>query len=412
MNFKEAIERLKKGENLTELTLKEQKFSDEDIKILATILGSNTTLTALTLKSTLLGANSAMYLAEALKHNKTLKSLILSHNDISTQGACSLAEALKQNKSLTSLDIVGNYIDADGFKSLIGALEHNTTMTTLLLNEDLANLKNYINEYLERNKTISTARAALKRLKTFESIPTVEKQDIQRIEEQSDIVEACIDRLKAVDPSSRPLVLLEFDYAKIIFRMILLAYRDLETALKRYRDLNTIIQRQPAILAIFAEFFFTEPNDQSLERYKLIASSLIRKIHGQPIIYRPELHATKVKTAIARLLLQKDSSPQVTFFSLQQALYEKGLLPQTPLTEEEATLDPEALAQQKVLTHFIEKGYLSEPSTLILSQKVPKTSFFQPEKLSNTQVEKAPTPSAKEAPLAQVKDCMLTGIKQ
>ncbi|CAF1259758.1 unnamed protein product [Rotaria sp. Silwood1] len=147
------------GNNQTKYEWNFQKkiLIDEDIKIIADALITNTTLIKLNLSQCQIDDQGAQYLADVLKQNKTLISLYLHKNQISNYGVRFLADALIQNKTLTTLDLSHNNINDEGIQYLANMLQKNSKLTTLHLSQNQIGDKGiqYLANALQQNRTLN-----------------------------------------------------------------------------------------------------------------------------------------------------------------------------------------------------------------------------------------------------------------
>ncbi len=109
-------------------------------------------------------AEAVNTIAEALKINKSVTSVQIENNNIGDEGAIALAESLKVNKSVTNICLWNNDIGEEGAKALVEALKINTSITEIdLISENIGkaevNVRNKIEQYIERNKKIAQEKA-------------------------------------------------------------------------------------------------------------------------------------------------------------------------------------------------------------------------------------------------------------
>ncbi|NXL92534.1 LRC34 protein, partial [Alectura lathami] len=112
-----------------------QRVTDEDVKILASVLCSAVFVTGLDLRYNVLTDVGAKHLATFLQENSTLRYLNLMFNDIGMNGAELIANALHRNETLLYLRMTGNKIGDKGGMSIASMLQTNSSLEKLDLGD-------------------------------------------------------------------------------------------------------------------------------------------------------------------------------------------------------------------------------------------------------------------------------------
>ena len=138
--FSDFSKALCKNTSLTDLSVDDMMFSNNELSDIADILTHNSTITSLSLRNNLISSKTPGFdsFVNALKCNKSLTSLDLSRNLLSCDGVFKLNKVLKSNTSLVSLNLsLNGIIRENAFKSLAGVLKRNTTLTHLNLSKNI-----------------------------------------------------------------------------------------------------------------------------------------------------------------------------------------------------------------------------------------------------------------------------------
>jgi Ran GTPase-activating protein (RanGAP) involved in mRNA processing and transport len=123
----------------TFLKLAFQNIGPDNVKELATFLGTDDKVEYLDLACNRIGDVGVKYLTEALKTNTTLQYLNISMNEITAEGAKWIARVLcendekTENKTLKHLDISLNRIGDEGMGYTSTMLRKNNSLLTLSL---------------------------------------------------------------------------------------------------------------------------------------------------------------------------------------------------------------------------------------------------------------------------------------
>ncbi|NXU50620.1 LRC34 protein, partial [Turnix velox] len=112
-----------------------QRVTDDDLQVLASVLGNAVVVTGLDLRYNALTDAGAKHVATFLQENSTLQYLNLMFNDIGTSGAELIAGALHRNKTLTYLRMTGNKIGNKGGMFFASMLQINSTLEKLDLGD-------------------------------------------------------------------------------------------------------------------------------------------------------------------------------------------------------------------------------------------------------------------------------------
>ncbi len=197
------INQLKHNE-LTEISLQNGPYNQDELVALAEALKVNSSLQAIDLSGNPLSSTTVIALAEMLKVNCSLKSIKLRKCRINDEGVSVLAEALKTNNGLTSLDLSRNAFT--GVLDMGRALFVNTTVTSL--NHELLRLDHelfkrlYVNDvyiklqteaFLERNKNIAKFKQMVEKVQQLDL--SVEK-NFEGLSEQLSAMEDLLETFK------------------------------------------------------------------------------------------------------------------------------------------------------------------------------------------------------------------------
>ena len=138
--FLDFSKALCKNTSLTELSINDMVFPNNELSNIADILTHNSTITSLSLQNNLISSSTPGFnnFISALKCNKSLTSLDLSRNLLSCDGIFKLNKVLKSNTSIVSLNLSHNGIKENALKSLAGVLKRNTTLTHLDLSKNIS----------------------------------------------------------------------------------------------------------------------------------------------------------------------------------------------------------------------------------------------------------------------------------
>lgn len=147
------------GKKCKELRLTSNQITFNGAWILVEALNNNKTLQDLSLWNNRISDDGAMCLAQVLStNNNTLKILNLGKNGITDTGAEELAEMLRKNQTLTELYLGDNNISDKGVQMLAKSIEKsNTTLEILSLtsNELITNqCVTHLNQMIMNNNTL------------------------------------------------------------------------------------------------------------------------------------------------------------------------------------------------------------------------------------------------------------------
>ncbi|NWR63719.1 LRC34 protein, partial [Bucorvus abyssinicus] len=112
-----------------------QRVTDDDLQVLASVLGSAVFITGLDLRYNLLTDAGAKHMTTILQENSSLRYLNLMFNDIGTSGAELIARALQGNEALVHLRMTGNKIGDKGGMFFASMLQINSTLEKLDLGD-------------------------------------------------------------------------------------------------------------------------------------------------------------------------------------------------------------------------------------------------------------------------------------
>ena len=123
--------------NITSLTLDENLFSAEGMRLLAAVILDDTDsgvwrrLTSLSLVNCGIDAGGALAMADHLRQNRTLKRLSLANNRVSDEGFTAICRAVQSNTRLRELLLANNQISSAGAAPLVRMLEVNCALQSL-----------------------------------------------------------------------------------------------------------------------------------------------------------------------------------------------------------------------------------------------------------------------------------------
>lgn len=103
------------------------KYNDDSMLVLCSLLVDNTVVTRLDLSYNHIGDEGATLLANTLRVNRTVTAIDLSHNNITAAGVDALFNALKSNTTLTDVRLEGNPVPKSVIEVLDGPLNVNRT---------------------------------------------------------------------------------------------------------------------------------------------------------------------------------------------------------------------------------------------------------------------------------------------
>ncbi|KFO94264.1 Leucine-rich repeat-containing protein 34, partial [Buceros rhinoceros silvestris] len=112
-----------------------QRVTDDDLQVLASVLGNAAFITGLDLRYNLLTDAGAKHVATLLQENSSLRYLNLMFNDIGTSGAELIARALHSNEALVHLRMTGNKIGNKGGMFFALMLQINSALEKLDLGD-------------------------------------------------------------------------------------------------------------------------------------------------------------------------------------------------------------------------------------------------------------------------------------
>lgn len=131
-NSFEALNNLLNQNQLTTLTLINNKINDKKLIILADSIKNCTNLTNLSITFNNFGDNGVIALVEIIKDLK-LKILDLSCNQIKNKGAEALGIVMENNSTIESIDLSGNEFTNEGTKILLPYLANNDNIQELIV---------------------------------------------------------------------------------------------------------------------------------------------------------------------------------------------------------------------------------------------------------------------------------------
>jgi hypothetical protein len=136
------------------LNLAHNPIGDSGAQALGAVLEKPNSLQHINLMTCDISDLGAIKIANALQQNKSLKELVLWNNRMGDEAAIAFSKAIQTNQCLMSLDLRLNGISAVGQNAIVAALEKNTTIIELYLVCDSSELRQKLENHLERNKQI------------------------------------------------------------------------------------------------------------------------------------------------------------------------------------------------------------------------------------------------------------------
>eukprot|EP00731_Ephydatia_muelleri_P034629 Em0069g4a len=156
----EVCNAVRMNTTLTYIDLSENRFDDKNITCLGTMLRENKMLTTLGLRRCGLGPEGLCEVCNAVRMNTTLTYIDLSENRFDDQNITCLGTMLRENKFLTSLLLMDCGLGQKGLCEVSSALEMSTTLIYLDLSGNTFNNQSIacLVQLLTNSQTLATLK--------------------------------------------------------------------------------------------------------------------------------------------------------------------------------------------------------------------------------------------------------------